>query len=233
MAIGVATIAPAAAVLDVVPDAIHMLTPIERAQAARLRRDTDRVGYVAAHVLVRLCAAYVFGLPLQTRVAQRCSSCGDAHGPPQLLENPEAGVSLSHADGVVAAAVATAPVGVDAEPLASATGLGNLAHQIRARAEAYALAGVADADAALLMLWVRKEALVKLGLTTLDAMSEIDLSDLPPAPPTTGHRQMHWHGYQIIDLFLGVPAALGAVASESEIEVVGLDSLDVGRPHPG
>jgi 4'-phosphopantetheinyl transferase len=227
MAIGVATIAPAAEVLDVVAEPMHLLTPVERARAARLSRNLDRIGYVAAHVLVRLCAAHLFGLPLGTRLAQRCPSCGDAHGPPHLLEFPEAGISLSHADGVVAAAVATTPVGVDAEPLTSATGLGNLSHDIRSPAEALALAGLADVDAALLMLWVRKEALVKLGLTTLDTISEVDLSDLPPAPPAVGHRHMHWHGYEIIDLTLGAPAALGAVAGESTIEVVGLDRLDV------
>jgi 4'-phosphopantetheinyl transferase len=227
MAIGVATIAPAAEVLDVVAEPLHLLTPVERARAARLRRNTDRIGYVAAHVLVRLCAAHLFGLPLGTRLGQRCPSCGDPHGRPHLLEYPEAGISLSHAGGVVAAAVATTPVGVDAEPLTSATGLGNLSHDIRSPAEALGLAGVTDVDAALLMLWVRKEALVKLGLITLDTMSEVDLSDLPPAPPAACHRHVHWHGYEIIDLALGAPAALGAVASESNIEVVGLDRLDV------
>jgi 4'-phosphopantetheinyl transferase len=226
MAIGVATIAPAAEVLDVVAEPLHLLTPVERARAARLSRNTDRIGYVAAHVLVRLCAAHLFGLPLGTRLAQQCPSCGDAHGRPQLLEYPEAGISFSHAGGVVAAAVAATPVGVDAEPLTSATGLRALSHDIRSPAEALALAGVADVDAALLMLWVRKEALVKLGLTTLDAMGEVDLSDLPPPPPAVGHPQVHLQGYEITDLALGPPAALGAVAGESTIEVVGLDRLD-------
>jgi 4'-phosphopantetheinyl transferase len=89
---------------------------------------------------------------------------------------------LSRAEGVVAAAVAPPPVGVDAEPMASAKAPANLSQDVPSPAEASAAASAPDAEAALLMLWVRKEALVKLGVTVLEAMSDLDLSDLPLAP---------------------------------------------------
>jgi 4'-phosphopantetheinyl transferase len=228
MSAGVATIATSSDVLDAVPGAMDLLSDAERARAARLRRDTDRQGFVAAHVLVRLCAAYLFGPPATTTLVQRCAGCGGPHGPAYLLEHPRAGVSLSHAAGVVAAAVAHTAVGVDVEPVARAARVVNLGHRIASPAEALAMAGLADADAdtALLMLWVRKEALVKLGLTTVDAMTDLDLSGLPFAVPTGGqHRRLRWDRYGVVDLSLAVPPAVGAVVSESEIEVVPVAQL--------
>ena len=136
MATGLVTIAPTAAVLDAVPGAMDLLTDAERQRAVRLRQHADRLGFMAAHVLVRLCAAHLFGLTLATPLAQRCLTCGDAHGPAHLLGRPQAGISFSHGSGVVAAAVAPTPVGVDVELLASARGLADLSHDIASPAEA-------------------------------------------------------------------------------------------------
>ncbi len=235
MATGLVAIAPTADVLDLVPDALDLLTDSERMRAARLRQEADRRDFVAAHVLVRLCAAYRFGLSLRTPLGQRCPSCDGAHGPAHLLERPQVGISLSHAAGVVGAAVAETPVAVDAEPLTAANGLASLAAQIASPAEAVALTGQVDPEAALLLLWVRKEALVKLGHASIDDMPGVDLSGLPlTVPAGGGHRRLRWDGYALVDLWLTGPAAVGAVISESEIAVVGLDRLaDVARRDGG
>lgn len=231
MGFGLATIASTAAVLDAVPDAIDLLTETERGRARRLRQDGDRQAFIAAHVLVRLCAANLFGLAQATPLVQRCPTCGGAHGPAHFPEYPQAGVSLAHADGVVAAAVATTPVGVDTEPLASARGLRRLSKDVASPGEAGTMADSPDAETALLRLWVRKEALVKLGVADLGAMSDLDLSELTVDLTASGQRRPapqrpgEWGGYRIIDLRLDEPAAWGAVVSESDIEVVPLDRL--------
>jgi hypothetical protein len=81
------------------------------------------------------------------------------------------------------------------------------------------------------MLWVRKEAMVKLGLTTLEHVAEVSLSGLPPSVPPAGeHRRHRWAGYSIVDLSLTAPPAVGAVVSECEIDVVPFDRVCAGLP---
>jgi 4'-phosphopantetheinyl transferase len=226
-----ATIASTAAVLDSVPDAVELLTDVERGRAARLRRVSDRDGFVAAHVLVRLCAAYLFGLPATTTLQQHCAACGGPHGPAHLRELPEVGLSISHAEGVVAAAVAPVPVGVDVEPLASAAAAAESRVVAATPAERRRLARMGDGGESFLMLWVRKEALVKLGRTTLEQMAEVSLYELPPTLPRAGqHRRHRWAGYSIVDLSLTAPPAVGAVVSECEIDVVPYDEVRAGLP---
>lgn len=223
---GVVTIAPVEAVLAMVPDAMDLLTDAERTRAVSLRQASNRQAFLAVHVLVRLCAAHLFGTSVATTLVQHCPVCGGPHGAAHLRELSSAGLSMSRSGGVVAAAAAPLPVGVDVEPLDNAARTANLGQQVASSAERLAMARLLDATHASLLLWVRKEALAKVGRTTLDTMGDLDLSGLPLTLPTAGrHRRLRWDRYTVVDLSLESPASVGAVVSESEIDVVPLDRL--------
>ena len=153
-------------VLAALPRAAALLTDTERARAARLRRVPDRDDFVAAHALVRLCAARALGVPAAgLTLTQRCETCDGAHGRPEIAG---VHVSLAHSRGVVAAAAASEPVGIDVE------GPGDVAviDLVLSEAERRIVAAAADPARAFLELWVRKEALVKLGVATLDTLRD-------------------------------------------------------------
>lgn len=224
-------IASAAAALAAIPRAETLLTDVERRRAARLRKPADRQDFVAAHVLVRLCAEAVFGVDRASPVVQRCAQCGGEHGRPTLPAVIEAGVSLAHSGGVVAAAVATGRVGIDVEPLGAAAVV-EVAPTFTTEAEHRLVAATADPHRALLLLWVRKEALVKAGLASLAAMSSLDLADLPLEWPRSGPASMRYGDVTLLDLALPEPAGLGAVASDQLLRVLTLDQLMRAIPTP-
>ncbi|HYY80382.1 MAG TPA: 4'-phosphopantetheinyl transferase superfamily protein [Actinomycetes bacterium] len=191
--------APTAAVLEALPGAAERLTAAERRRMAGLRRAGDRADYLAAHALARACAARFAGAaagPLT--LLQRCPRCGGGdHGRPSLRELPGLRLSLSHTSGYVAAMAGWGPVGVDAERSGRALPDDGLAALALSRAERALLDGAADRDGAFLRLWVRKEALVKLGELSLDALAAADLSGLPMVPArTASHR---WRGLHLLD----------------------------------
>lgn len=101
-----------------------LLAPWERERLDRIRVPDRRDDVVAARLLVRLCAARFTGLaPQASSPAQYCAECErPGHGRPYLPGHPDVGVSLSHADGLVAAAVGPGAVGVDVEPAARRPG---------------------------------------------------------------------------------------------------------------
>lgn len=143
------------------------LTQVERERAAKFRREADRRSFVAAHLLVRLCAARLTGTaPADFTLLQRCEIHGLGHGRPFLEQAPHLGVSLSHTDGYVCAAVGEGLVGVDAERVPPGPLDESLARQSLTENER---AGVHD-NRDLVRLWVRKEALIKRGELTLDTM---------------------------------------------------------------
>ncbi|MFC9326726.1 4'-phosphopantetheinyl transferase family protein [Kitasatospora sp. NPDC057015] len=163
----------------------HLLGPTERQRAARFRQEEARQDYVAAHVLVRICAARVLGVEAAAlTLAQQCPDCGDhGHGKPYLAGHPEIHVSLSHTHGVVAAAAGHHPVGVDVE-LPGRTGTAvEVFERVLAEAELKLVQAHPDPGRAFLRQWVRKEALIKIGRTTLDTLGELDLSALPLDTP--------------------------------------------------
>ncbi|MET9696754.1 4'-phosphopantetheinyl transferase superfamily protein [Streptomyces sp. NPDC006529] len=142
-----------------------LLAPWERRRLARIRVPGRRDDVLAARLLVRLCAARFTGLaPGASAPAQYCAGCGrSGHGRPYLPGHPGVGVSLSHADGLAAAAVGPGAVGVDVEPSARRPGsLGVLRRMVPDAALREATAQP-DPGAALLRLWVRREALFKAG----------------------------------------------------------------------
>lgn len=189
------------ATADVLPSLSAVtLAPYERDRAARLPTEEQRADYLAAHLLVRLCAARLLGTAPDTlMLGQCCSECGgEDHGRPFLRDRSDVGVSLSHARGVVAAAAGPGPVGVDVEDAADAVFSPRVAARVLAPAELSAVRAAPDPARSFLRLWVRKEALVKVGVTTLGRLRGTDLvtSD---APVDRGHVDRHVAGWRFAD----------------------------------
>lgn len=155
------------------------LTSVERARTHRFRVAADADDFVAAHLLAREVVALVAPDPIDAcdvRIESRCSVCaGDDHGQP-TVRGHSLGVSLSHTRGVVAAAAGSGRVGIDVERTGGGTDV-VLASALTS-AEATAVWASADPGDAFCWLWVRKEALVKVGAATLDSVGELDLSGL-------------------------------------------------------
>ncbi|GLW13183.1 hypothetical protein Misp01_83110 [Microtetraspora sp. NBRC 13810] len=185
-----------------------LLTRAECERAARFVRETDRRDYVAAHVLVRHCAAEVLGRPPEKlTLLQRCERCGPGHGKPYLAEAPEIGVSLSHTHGYVCAAAGPGRVGIDAEHVPPGPLDEGLAGQALTAAERAAV----TCNRGLIRQWVRKEALVKRGELTLADLRSLDLSALTlkesPVP-----RAFTWEGRHLLEWAHG--DVLGTVISD-------------------
>ncbi|KOX20655.1 MULTISPECIES: 4'-phosphopantetheinyl transferase family protein [unclassified Streptomyces] len=142
-----------------------LLAPWERRRLDRIRVPARRDDVLAARLLVRLCAARFTGLPPEeSGPEQHCAACGrDGHGRPRLDGRPGLGVSMSHADGLVAAAVGPGPVGVDVEPATRRPGSPSVLRRLLPEADLREAAAHPDPGAALLRLWVRGEALFKAG----------------------------------------------------------------------
>ncbi|MEV5593204.1 4'-phosphopantetheinyl transferase superfamily protein [Streptomyces sp. NPDC052496] len=185
-------------VLGAVPAYERLLTAVERRRADAFLAPAPRADFVAAHVLVRLCAARLLGRPADSLVLeQRCPGCGsDEHGRPGLAGLPQVSVSLSHTTGVVAAAAGLAPVGVDVERRTLPDSVRGAAGRVLSAAERAAMRGHADPDAYFLRQWVRKECFVKLGRATLGGLAAVDLSGLPdgsggPSPGPSRHGDLY------------------------------------------
>ncbi len=153
------------------------LTAIERERAAQFTREGDRRDYIAAHLLIRHCAAAYLGLSDQEpTLVQHCDQHGPgSHGRPSIVEAPELGVSLSHTAGYVAVVAGPGRVGIDAEHVPEGPADAALIDFALAPGE-LALAG--GDSLRLIRQWVRKEALVKRGELTLDDFPLTDLSDI-------------------------------------------------------
>ncbi|MGY0019311.1 4'-phosphopantetheinyl transferase family protein [Streptomyces sp. cg35] len=158
----------------------HLLNERERGRLARFHREPARRDFVAAHALVRLCAGRLLGVaPAEVAFAQHCPTCrGTDHGRPLLAGRPDVHLSLSHTDGVVAAAAGHVPVGIDVERLARRRGT-RVMHRVLTAAELALVTAHADPGQAFLRQWVRKEALIKIGRTDPDSLDTLDLSALP------------------------------------------------------
>lgn len=193
------------------------LTPLEHDRMTRLRRAEDRDDFLAAHLLVRICAARLLGAGAgEITIVQRCAACGGPHGRPEVVGHPEVGASLAHSRGVVVAAAGTVPVGVDIEAFPSLAQLttGDFSAAFTA-AEMAAIDASADPSRALLLTWVRKEACLKAGLVDLDGLAGFDLSTLPldPPPADRAARPLEHRGWAVHDWWDGRSGAIGAVVA--------------------
>ncbi|MEF3118519.1 4'-phosphopantetheinyl transferase family protein [Streptomyces chrestomyceticus] len=168
-------------VLGAVPAYERLLTGVERRRADAFLTPAPRADFIAAHVLVRLCAARLLGRPADSLVLeQRCPGCGSGeHGRPGLAGLPQVYVSLSHTTGVVAAVAGREPVGVDVERRTLPDSVRGAAGRVLSTAERAAMREHADPGGYFLRQWVRKECFVKLGRTTLGGLAAVDLSGLP------------------------------------------------------
>ncbi|HMS36396.1 MAG TPA: 4'-phosphopantetheinyl transferase superfamily protein [Arachnia sp.] len=168
-----------------------VLTVAERERRDRLHRADDRAAFVAAHVLVRECAARLLGVEVgEVEIVQRCAGCGGPHGRPTVAGVPDVHVSLSHSRGIVAASAAGPACGVDVEPLrpiapidAALTDAERMWLAAQAGTERSRDPDQPGLSGAFLRLWVRKEALVKAGFGTLNDPRSLDAVN-PPVPVT-------------------------------------------------
>ncbi|MFG2621790.1 4'-phosphopantetheinyl transferase family protein [Streptomyces sp. NPDC048507] len=140
-----------------------LLEPWELERLAGIRVPARRADVVAARLLLRLVVARHTGLPLRASApAQLCPGCGRAgHGRPYLPGHPGVGLSLSHADGLVAAAAGPGALGIDVEPAARRPGPLRVLRRLLPEADLREAAAQPDPGPALLRLWVRREALLK------------------------------------------------------------------------
>lgn len=201
-------------VLDVVGGT---LTDAERGRAERFTRKRDRSDFVAAHLLVRHCAAEILGTrACMLTVVQRCERCGAAHGRPWLAEAPDLSISLAHTSGYVCAVAGYGRVGVDAE---HATG-GPADEALTALALTPAEATMVGRDnRGLIRQWVRKEALVKRGELTLDRLREVDLSDLPLDDGMSGAQE--WRGRHFTEWTAGTVIATAVTDEPAKLRLLG------------
>ncbi|MDJ0383713.1 4'-phosphopantetheinyl transferase superfamily protein [Streptomyces sp. G-G2] len=153
-----------------------LLAPWEQRRLAGIRLPGRRDDVVAARLLLRLCVARHTGLTLPgSAPAQLCPGCGQAgHGRPYLPGHPGLGLSLSHADGLVAAAVGPGAIGIDVEPATRRPGPLRVLRRLLPEADLREATALADPGPALLRLWVRGEAVLKAGQ---DGLGLLEWSD--------------------------------------------------------
>lgn len=196
---------------------VGVLSPEEQERMARLRRPSDAEDFLAAHLLIRKCAARLLGVrAADVSIVQRCPTCGGPHGRPEVVGHADVGVSFAHSRGVVAAAAGTVPVGVDVEAFPPADGLaaGDLSAALTT-AEIRAIGSASDPTRATLLAWVRKEACLKAGLVDLDGLDGFDLSglSLDAAPGDLVVRSLEHGGWAVHDWWDSRAGAVGAVVA--------------------
>jgi len=146
------------------PGLLARLDSAERDRASRFMFDRDRLGYAAAHALLRHALDQIAGERRPWRFT------ADAYGKPSL-DPPFDSIhfNLSHADGLVAVAVSRrGEIGVDVESALREPDESTFSSLILAPEELAELDGCADRANRLLRIWVAKEALAKaigLGLS--------------------------------------------------------------------
>ena len=210
----------------------RLLTKSEQRRSAALHHPADRDDYIAAHLLVRWCAAELTGqTPESLEVVQRCLLCGSGlHGRPSLVGLPGVHVSLAHTRGVVVAAAGWAPVGVDVERVSTdgvemGEGSLRLIPEVLTPAEVSLTQKATNVHVAFLRHWVRKECLVKMGVATLDTMRAIDLSSVTEKV-VDGPRTVCMYGpLHLVDWF---DASLGAVIAAAGYDPPLVRGLPIG-----
>ncbi|MEU5285074.1 4'-phosphopantetheinyl transferase superfamily protein [Streptomyces sp. NPDC020755] len=220
-----ATVSTTAEVLNHPAAREGLLTPVERGRAARFRHEASRLDFVAAHLLVRLCAGRVLGVEAaDIELAQYCDECAQhGHGRPYVPNHPDVRVSLSHTRGVVAAAAGPSALGIDVELLGRRKVDSAVLEQVLSRGELCLSGRSANPQGVFMRQWVRKEALVKAGRTSRDTMREVDLSGLPLMPGGSGTSVLRsrFEKFHVLDLADRRRGALAAVVSAAPVLLTG------------
>jgi 4'-phosphopantetheinyl transferase len=184
------------------------LTPAELERANALRRPADRADFVAAHVLARRCAARLLDAdPGHLTINQYCPVCCEpGHGRPTVAEAPDLHISFTHTRGYVAAAADTAEIAVDAEHVITEDDPGRLdglAAAVLTPSENALLHAAPHPERTFAALWVRKEALIKLGLADLDTLTALDVSAALPDTATYGdYTVLGWTAGQVVGVVI-------------------------------
>jgi 4'-phosphopantetheinyl transferase len=145
-----------------------LLSPEEQVRHGRFRHARDRTAFLLGRALMRELLGWHAGLaPAAVRLAL------GTHGRPELAEAQRRGplsFNLSHTEGLLALAVARAPVGVDVERFATDPEPLSLARQVCSPEEQRALeaCGPEERRVRFQRMWALKEAYIKargLGLS--------------------------------------------------------------------
>lgn len=181
----------------------HLLTPRERRRADALGDGDDRDAYVAAHLLVRHCAAALTGRPVEAlTLVQQCAECGSTeHGRPSIEGLPDLHVSLAHTRGAVAAGADRQPIGVDVERSLAGDLDPAVLRLTLTPAETTRVCSADDPPAAFLRHWVRKECLVKVGAVTLDGLSRVELDPTTEDAAEGGRTRGRFGPLHLVDWF--------------------------------
>jgi 4'-phosphopantetheinyl transferase len=187
-----------------------LLSGEERARADGFRGELLRQRFVHAHAGLRVVLArYLGGSPAQVELRRRaCLRCGAPHGKP---ETTGIAFSMAHAGDEVVYAVSRLEVGVDVERTGAIPDPEILRDHLTPRERAR-LAASPDPGRDAVLLWVRKEAIVKATGEGLAA----DLAALEVGAGTTVIGR--WSVLEL-DAPSGYHAA-AAIATTAEVRVV-------------
>ena len=164
------------------PSAERVLDEGERQQAERFHRDDDRRRFTVAHASLRVILGARLGLaPECLRFGREpCPECGGPNGRPVLMDSAASlHFSLSHAGGLVAVAVASAPVGIDVEPMPGVEVVSAVLETLHPREREVVLAApLTRRSAVFARMWTLKEALLKgIGTGLAHGLADHDLTD--------------------------------------------------------
>jgi 4'-phosphopantetheinyl transferase len=208
----------------------RLLTPREKRRAGALRHRADRDVHVAAHLLVRHCAAALTGQPVESlELVQQCAVCGSTeHGRPAIAGLPELHVSLAHTRGAVVAGADRRPIGVDVEALRTTDLDPAVLAATLTAAEAARVRSASDPPSAFLSHWVRKECLVKVGVATLDELSRVELDPTTEQDGAGGRSYGRFGSLHLVDWF---DPALGVAVAAAAHGLPVVDSAGTWAPH--
>jgi phosphopantetheinyl transferase len=150
---------PSSPILD-----LTLLDAAERRRALTQEPSHRHNGFVAGVRLAKQLIAYLAGCdPSAVMLHRRCSRCGGLHGRVAVTYPAGYQLSLTHAPGIVGAAVsATGDVGIDVEPWTSPGRWLGLRDVLASAAPALlAMRPGSDDEHEVLRAWVRWEALAK------------------------------------------------------------------------
>ncbi|MCV2490675.1 4'-phosphopantetheinyl transferase superfamily protein [Geodermatophilus sp. YIM 151500] len=195
----------------------NILTASERRRGAALAHRADREAYVAAHLLVRHCAAALTGrIPGTVELVQRCSECGSTeHGKPSIAGVPDLHVSLAHTRGAVVAGAGWQPIGVDVEGSSGLDADPAVLAYALTTAETSRVRSAPEPSVAFLRHWVRKECLVKVGAVTLDELARVELELATERAASDGRTLSRFGSLHLVDWFDRDLDAVVAAAAES------------------
>ncbi|MFI6523448.1 4'-phosphopantetheinyl transferase family protein [Streptomyces uncialis] len=212
------------------PAAERRLSPSELARAREPAMRRVRPTYVTSRALQRTLGARYLGTPAEhTDISRTCFHCrDDGHGKPWLPAAPELDFSVSHTAGLVVLAASTdTRVGVDVEAGDRTIETGGMTRLLASDSERRHLPAT-DGDTlrrALLRLWARKEATLKL---TGHGLLHVPFRELSVDGRTAriGTPPVNWptRPIHLADLSLehGYAAALATTRARPEITVIPL-----------